>query len=81
MLLCYDNLSHNQLMDLLMWTHSQGTRGLGAINPRVMSIDLHTYLMEFTIYKNHMVVGGLIKRCGISLICETHHIQEQCLLP
>ena len=34
-------------MGLLVWTHPQGTRGLGPTNPRVISVDLHTTIDEF----------------------------------
>ena len=37
-----DNSSHDHPMGPLVWTHPQGTCGLGPANPRVTSIDLHT---------------------------------------
>ena len=54
-----DNSSHNHPVGLLVWTHPRGTHGLGPTNLRVMSVDLHTHLMRFTISQNHMVLGGL----------------------
>ena len=43
-----DNSSHNHPVGPLVWT-----------NPRIMSVDLHTHLMRFTLSQNHKKLGGL----------------------
>ena len=45
-----DNSSHDRPVGSLLWTHSQGTHGLGPTNPQAIGMDLHTILDEFHCY-------------------------------
>lgn len=47
--LCRDTLSHNHLIG----------SGVGPTNPRVISVELHTRLIKFSLFQNYMVLERL----------------------